>query len=105
MWSNGLEEIVSQGDLGEDWIRMSSGITSELPSKLGFQNDLGIKKILNGGSVSSTTLQVNEVVCRGKLWRLKLITCNCLPWVTLLYMDVYVPDLVLEFSVAENYGI
>lgn len=29
MWYNGLHEIVSQVDLGEDWIRMSRGVTSE----------------------------------------------------------------------------
>lgn len=40
MGCNRVEKIVDQGDLGADWIRVGNGITSELPSKLRFQDEL-----------------------------------------------------------------
>lgn len=40
MWYNTVGKIVNQDDLGEDWIRVGNRITSELPSKLRFQDDL-----------------------------------------------------------------
>lgn len=48
MGCNRVEKIVDQGDLGADWIRVGNGITSELPSKLRFQDELrteGKKKV------------------------------------------------------------
>lgn len=60
MWYNTVGKIVNQDDLGEDWIRVGNRITSELPSKLRFQDDLWTGKKKNGSAVSSTMLHATH---------------------------------------------
>lgn len=60
MGCNRVEKIVDQGDLGADWIRVGNGITSELPSKLRFQDELRTEGKKSGSAVSSAILQATH---------------------------------------------